>query len=83
MGAERRGRLIYGLFARATRTLFLGKRRVSKSGQKNRSFQIPKQLVWEAYKRVKANKGAARMDHVSLEDFESDLRGTCRRWRTG
>jgi RNA-directed DNA polymerase len=48
---------------------------VSKSGQKDRSFQISKQLVWEAYKRVKANKGAAGVDRVSLEDFEADLRG--------
>ena len=28
---------------------------MSKSGQQDKSFAIPKQLVWEAYKRVKAN----------------------------
>jgi group II intron reverse transcriptase/maturase len=48
---------------------------VSKSGLKDRSFQISKQLVWEAYKQVKANKGAAGVDRVSLEDFEANLRG--------
>jgi RNA-directed DNA polymerase len=36
---------------------------------------IPKQLVWEAYRRVKANKGAAGVDRVSMEGFEEDLRG--------
>ena len=35
---------------------------------------IPKQLVWEAYKRVKANKGAPGADGQSLEEFESSLR---------
>ena len=36
---------------------------------------IPKQLVWEAYRRVKAKKGAAGVDHVSMGEFEKDLRG--------
>jgi RNA-directed DNA polymerase len=48
---------------------------VSKSSPTDKSFQIPKQLVWEAYKRVKANKGAAGVDGQSIEDFEKDLRG--------
>jgi len=39
-----------------------------------KSFAIPKQLVWEAYRRVKANKGAAGVDGQSLAEFESDLR---------
>jgi len=47
---------------------------VSKSGPEGKPFQIPKQLVWEAYKSVKANKGAAGVDGCSIEDFESDLR---------
>lgn len=33
---------------------------------------IPKRLVWEAYQRVKANRGAAGVDAVSLADFDRD-----------
>ena len=45
------------------------------SGPADKPFVIPKQLVWEAYERVKANKGAAGVDGCSVEDFEEDLRG--------
>jgi len=48
---------------------------VGKAGQKDKPFMVPKQLVWEAYRRVKANKGAAGVDRVSMEGFEEDLRG--------
>lgn len=48
---------------------------MSKSGLADKSFAISKQLVWEAYKQVKANKGAAGVDGCSIEDFETDLRG--------
>ena len=36
-------------------------------------FDIPKREVWEAYKRVKANQGAAGVDGQTIEDFEVDL----------
>jgi len=36
-------------------------------------FQIPKTIVWDAYKRVKQNKGACGVDEVSIQDFERDL----------
>ena len=39
-----------------------------------KSFQIPKHLVYEAYKRVKANQGGAGVDGKSLKDFESNLK---------
>lgn len=35
-------------------------------------FDIPKQLVWEAYLKVRANKGAAGVDRQSLADFAQD-----------
>lgn len=38
-------------------------------------FGISKRLVWEAYRRVKANKGAAGVDGESIEEFERDLAG--------
>ena len=38
-------------------------------------FDIPKRLVWEAYKRVRANKGAPGVDDETIEAFEQDLRG--------
>ena len=38
-------------------------------------YDIPKQLVWKAYQRVKANRGAAGVDGVSLAAFEKDLKG--------
>ncbi len=37
-------------------------------------FDIPKQKVWEAYRRVAANKGAAGVDGQALAEFEKDLR---------
>jgi hypothetical protein len=84
MGVERRGRLIRGLFARATgRGISLGRRRVGKSGPMDKPFVIPKQLVWEAYKQVKRNKGAAGVDGVSIEEFEADLKNNLYRIWTG
>ena len=38
-------------------------------------FDISKQLVWDAYQRVKANRGAAGVDGESLSMFEKDLKG--------
>ena len=38
-------------------------------------YQIPKQLVWEAYQQVKANCGAAGVDGESIAAFEKDLKG--------
>ena len=36
-------------------------------------FDIPKREVWEAFKHVKANQGAAGVDGQSLQDFEVRL----------
>jgi group II intron reverse transcriptase/maturase len=37
-------------------------------------FAISKREVWEAYRQVKANKGAPGVDGCSIEDFEADLK---------
>jgi len=38
-------------------------------------YDIPKRLVWEAYQRVKANRGAAGVDGESVAAFDKDLKG--------
>ena len=43
---------------------------------KAKPFCIPKREVWEAYKQVKANQGAAGVDGETIEDFDRDLRRT-------
>ncbi|MDQ5832390.1 MAG: group II intron reverse transcriptase/maturase [Actinomycetota bacterium] len=48
---------------------------MSESKLNGKSFAISKRLVWEAWLRVKANKGAAGVDEQSIEEFEANLRG--------
>jgi RNA-directed DNA polymerase len=38
-------------------------------------FEISKRSVWEAWEKVRANKGAPGVDGESIADFERDLRG--------
>ena len=38
-------------------------------------YCISKWEVWEAYKRVKANQGAAGVDEQTIEEFDKDLKG--------
>ena len=37
-------------------------------------YSISRGLVWEAWTRVQANRGAAGVDEESIQDFESDLK---------
>jgi retron-type reverse transcriptase len=48
---------------------------VSESKLNGKSFVISKRLVWEAWLRVKANKGAAGVDEQSIQAFEANLAG--------
>ena len=66
MGSERRGRAVHGRLE------------VNPSGEeptdgpkqkKLKSFEIPKRLVFEAWKKVRANSGAPGVDAVSIDDF--------------
>jgi group II intron reverse transcriptase/maturase len=45
------------------------------SEPKLKPFGISKRVVFEAYRRVKANKGAAGVDDESIAAFEADLKG--------
>ena len=42
---------------------------------KAKPFDIPKREVWNAFKRVKANQGAAGVDGQSIAGFEANLSG--------
>src|SRR5262245_31707007 len=66
MGGERRGWVIQ------LRTLT--NQRWEESMASTKPFSIAKQAVWEAYKQVKANHGAAGVDAESIEEFEDNLK---------
>ena len=48
---------------------------MTSTGTINRPFSIEKRRVYEAYKAVKSNRGAAGVDGQTLEMFETDLAG--------
>jgi RNA-directed DNA polymerase len=70
---ERRGRLIRNVYV-VQLALALGGDEMSKPEPRDESFAIPKSMVWEAWRRVKANQGAPGVDGQDLEEFEADLR---------
>jgi group II intron reverse transcriptase/maturase len=39
-----------------------------------KSYDLPKHLIYEAYKQIKANQGSAGVDAQSLKDFERNLK---------
>ncbi|MBX3710242.1 MAG: hypothetical protein KF702_10955 [Gammaproteobacteria bacterium] len=39
---------------------------------KVKSFDIPKQLIWDAYQRVRKNHGAAGIDEISIKMFHEE-----------
>src|SRR3974377_659959 len=48
---------------------------MTSAGTTNKPFRIEKRRVYEAYKAVKSNRGAAGVDGQTLEMFERDLAG--------
>ena len=67
MGMEQRPRII--------RHSMLVNQRWEEPMEKAKPFAIPKRAVWNAYKKVRANKGAAGIDDMSIEAFDKDLKG--------
>ena len=47
---------------------------MSESKSQVKPFEISKRVVWEAYRRVKANKGAAGVDGQTIEQYEQNLK---------
>jgi RNA-directed DNA polymerase len=47
---------------------------VSELKSSGKSFEISKREVWQAWEKVRSNKGAPGVDGCSIEDFETDLK---------
>ena len=41
--------------------------------EKSKSIPISKQMVWEAYKKVRSNKGGSAIDKITFSAFDKDL----------
>src|SRR5712672_2771768 len=67
MGLERRGCVV--------RPWSLANWKREEPVDEAKPFKIPKRDVWEAFKRVKANRGAAGVDGQSIAEFEANLEG--------
>lgn len=37
-----------------------------------KSLPVSREMVWAAYKKVKANKGSAGVDEISMDEFDAD-----------
>src|SRR5216110_2831981 len=74
MGAERRGRVVRGR-VRSINQKFSGRSRVDGLKSPGKPFEISKRAVWEAWEKVRANKGAPGVDGESITGFEKDLKG--------
>src|SRR5258708_39233747 len=63
-----------GFVRMSNRGVVPGRRRVDRSGPEGKPFVIPKQLVSEAYRRVKAKKGPPAGGRYSPGRFEARSR---------
>jgi hypothetical protein len=74
VGAEQRGRLIRTVHSVNQDWKVLGGSEENMPASQVKPFGIPKQQVWEAYRRVAASKGAPGVDGQTLAAFEKDLK---------
>jgi hypothetical protein len=83
VGVEPRGRLIRTVESINQGLRVLGGREeaMPKLGVV-KPYDIPKQAVWEAYRKVAANKGAPGVDEQTLGEFEADLKNNLSPSRT-
>jgi RNA-directed DNA polymerase len=72
VGVERRGRLTRNVHV-VQPALGREETKMNKPRSENKSFAIPKPMVWEAWRQVKANKGVPGVDGQALDEFEADL----------
>jgi retron-type reverse transcriptase len=70
MGPEPRGRADQG----TPEANPAGEEPTERPKAKVKSFEIDKRLVYEAWEKVRANKGAPGVDAISVELFESQLK---------
>ena len=68
MGVEQRAKVIQLELPLAT---FIDKGR--DNGIETKSLPITKRMIWEAYKKVRSNKGAAGIDNETLEIYKENL----------
>src|SRR4029077_12979115 len=73
MGVEGRARVVRGC-VRSINRAASGRSRVDELKAPGKPFDISKRAVWEAWEKVKANKGAPGVDGVSIAEFEKDLK---------
>src|SRR4029079_13752211 len=73
IGVERRGRVVRDWFVRSTGG-FSGRSGMGELKASVKRCDISKREVWDAWVKVRGNKGASGVDGVSIEAFEADLR---------
>jgi RNA-directed DNA polymerase len=54
--------------------MYIGQPNWEEPLNKVKSFEVTKKSVWEAYKKIRSNKGAAGVDSETIEEFEKNLK---------